>query len=249
MIPIIFSAGPIHLYSYGLSLALGLILSLYLMRQRAAKEGFPKADDCSDMIFAVFIWGFSGARLFYVAQNLSYYLSNPFKIFAAWEGGLVFYGGVVTGFVGFYITARLKKIPFWKLLDFIAPYAALTQFFGRVGCFLNGCCYGKSCDLPWAVHFPQAAGKVHPSQLYEALFDLFLFAYLLMRSRKIRFEGEIGLFYFLFYAFGRYLIEFTREPGVSWMGITLNQWISAGIMFIAFIFFQARRRTSSGQGL
>ena len=248
MIPVIASIGPIHLYSYGLCLALGLILSLILMRRRAAKEGFPKPDDCSDMIFAVFIWGFIGARLFYVAQNLSYYLANPLKILAVWEGGLIFYGGVITALIGFIVTTRSKKLSFWKFLDFFVPYVALTQFFGRVGCFLNGCCYGQTCDLPWAVQFPLVENSVHPSQLYEALFSLFLFGYLLMRSRKIRFEGEIGLFYFLFYAFGRFLIEFTREPGVSWMGITLNQWISFGVAFIAFLFFQHRSRRFSGQG-
>lgn len=244
MIPVIASFGPFHLYSYGLCLAIGILLSLQLMRRKAAQEGFPKPDDCSDMIFALFLWGFSGARLFYVAQNLSYYLADPLKILAVWEGGLIFYGGAIAALVGFYVTTQLKKISFWKFLDFIVPYVALTQFFGRVGCFLNGCCYGKACELPWAVHFPQSGGPVHPAQLYEAFYAFVLFIYLLARRRKTGFEGEVGLLYFVLYAFGRYLIEFVREPGWAWLGLTLNQWISIGIIMAASVFFRIRRRSA-----
>ena len=243
MIPVMASFGPLHLYSYGLSLAIGILLSLYLMRRRAAAEGFPKPDDCSDIIFAVFVWGFSGARLLYVLQNLSYFLAEPLKVFAVWEGGLIFYGGVIAGLAGFFITARMKKIPFWKFLDFIAPYVALTQFFGRVGCFLNGCCYGTVCKLPWAVRFPQVEGPVHPAQLYEAFYALVLFVYLLERRKRARFEGEISLVYFILYAFGRYLIEFVREPGWSWLGLTFNQWVSIGMILAASIFFRVRSGT------
>lgn len=240
MIPVLFSWGSIHLYSYGLSLAVGLLIALHLMRRRAAKGDFLKPDDVSDILMAVFIWGFAGARLLFVIQNLSLFVSNPLKVFAVWEGGLVFYGGAIAGTFGFYITAKLKKLSFWKLLDFFTPYAALVQCFGRIGCFLNGCCYGKTCDLPWAVHFPHVEGLVHPTQIYEAIYDLALFFFLLARRRSARFEGEVGLLYFLLYAFGRYLIEFAREPGLSWMGLTFNQWISAGIIFVAFIFFKVR---------
>jgi phosphatidylglycerol:prolipoprotein diacylglycerol transferase len=249
MIPTVFVLGPIHLYSYGLLLAAGLLLSLYLMRHRAAKEGFPQPDDCTDIMLAVFVWGFSGARLFYVLQNFSYFAANPLRVFAVWEGGLIFYGGVVASLVGFSITVRMKKLSFWKALDFIAPYTALTQAFGRVGCFLNGCCYGKPCDLPWAVHFPQAEGLVHPAQVYEAAYTLVLFAFLLKRSRAVRFEGEISLLYLMLYALGRFLIEFVREPGLTWLGLTHNQWTSIVIITMASLIFQARRRSALRKAL
>ena len=245
MKPILFSFGTIHLYSYGLSIVAGVLLSLFLMRRRALKEGFPGSDEVFDMAFTVLVWGFVGARLFYVIQNLSYYVSQPLKILAVWEGGLIFYGGAIAAFFGLWRMSRKRQWSFWKVLDFLTPYTALTQAFGRIGCFLNGCCYGKACNLPWAVQFPGLPGAVHPAQLYEALYDLVLFAFLLARQKKVRFDGEIGLLYFLLYGIGRYAIEFLREPSWMWLGLTSNQWISIGIIVTAFIFFQFLRRKKS----
>ncbi len=241
MRPILFSFGAVHLYSYGLAIALGVLLSLFLMKQRALKTGFPKPDEVFDLAFTVLVWGFLGARLFYVIQNFSYYAREPLKIFAVWEGGLIFYGGAILVFVALLRTCRKKHWPFWKILDFLIPYGALTHAFGRIGCFLNGCCYGKPSDLPWAVRFPELPYLVHPTQLYEAVYDLALFAFLLVRRKRARFEGEIALLYFLLYGLGRYFIEFLREPGWSWMGLTANQWMSAAIILAAFVVFRVRR--------
>lgn len=245
MIPVLFSFGTIHLYSYGLSIALGVLLSLGLMRRRAQEEGFPKPDEVFDIAFTILVWGFLGARLFYVVQNFSYYMAEPLKIFAVWEGGLIFYGGALAACLGFGLTARKRKWPFWKTLDFLAPYGALTHAFGRLGCFLNGCCFGKSCELPWAVRFPELPYAVHPTQLYEALFDLVLFMFLIKRRKRVRFEGEIGLLYFMLYGIGRYTIEFLREPSWMWMGLTSNQWLSVAIIVTAFILFKTRQRKAS----
>jgi len=245
MKPVLFSFGGIHLYSYGLSIALGVLLSIFLMKRQALKEGFPGPDDVFDMAFAVLVWGFFGARIFYVIQNLSFYLTEPLKVLAVWEGGLIFYGGAIAAFLGLGLMARRKKWSFWKILDFIVPYVALTHAFGRIGCFLNGCCFGKVCDLPWAVRFPELSQAVHPTQLYEAFYDLVLFAFLVQRRKHIRFEGEIALLYFLLYGIGRYTIEFLREPGWMWMGFTSNQWLSIAIIVAAFIFFQSRKRKAS----
>lgn len=241
MIPVLFSFGALHLYTYGLSIAVGVLLALFLMNRQAAQEGFPKPEQVFDIAFSILAWGFLGARLFYVIQNFSYYAVAPIKIFAVWEGGLIFYGGALAAIFGFWLTTRKRGVPFWKALDFIVPYGALAHAFGRIGCFLNGCCYGKICDLPWAVRFPELSRAVHPAQLYEAFYDLALFAFLLARRKRSRFEGETGLLYFLFYGLGRYLIEFVREPSWVWMGITSNQWLSAGIIFAAFVAFQLRR--------
>ncbi len=245
MKPILLSWGTIHLYSYGLSIALGVLLSMFLMKRRALREGFPSPEEVFDMAFVVLVWGFLGARLFYVIQNFSYYMAEPLKLFAVWEGGLIFYGGAIAAFLGLWLTARKKKWRFWRLLDFLVPYGVLTHAFGRIGCFLNGCCFGKACDLPWAVRFPEIPYAVHPTQLYEAFYDLVLFLFLIQRRKRVRFEGEISLLYFLLYGMGRYMIEFVREPGWMWMGLTSNQWLSVAMMVAAFILFQSRRRKAS----
>ena len=242
MKPILFSFGAIHLYSYGFSIAIGVLLSLFLMKRRALKEGFPGPEEVFDMAFAVLVWGFLGARLFYVIQNFSYYMTEPLKIFAVWEGGLIFYGGAIAACLGFGLAGRKKRWPFWKTLDFFVPYVALAHAFGRIGCFLNGCCFGKACALPWAVRFPALPYAVHPTQLYEAFYDIALFAFLTKHGKRVRFEGEIGLLYLLLYGIGRYMIEFLREPGWMWMGFTSNQWLSVAIVIVAFIIFQSRRR-------
>lgn len=242
MIPVLVSWGPFHLYSYGLSVAVGVLLSVFLMQRYAARTGFPTAAEVQDLVFASLIWGFAGARLFYVGQNFSYYAAHPLKIFAVWEGGLIFYGGALTGVFGFWVTLRKNKMPFWKSLDFIIPYLPLAHVFGRIGCFLNGCCYGKICDLPWAVRFPQVAEKVHPTQLYEALFDLGLFIFLVAKRKRVLFDGQIALLYFLLYGFGRYVVEFLREPTWLWMGLTFNQWLSVAIIVAATVLFKIKQR-------
>ena len=242
MNPVLLTFGPFHLYSYGLSIAIGVLLSLYLMKRRSLKEKFLDAEIVFDMVSTVLIWGFAGARLFYVAQNLSYYWNEPWKIFAVWEGGLIFYGGAIASVTGFWLFTRRKKISFWRSLDFIIPYGVLANAFGRIGCFLNGCCYGKSCDLPWAVKFPGLAHAVHPTQLYEAIYDLVLFFFLSHRRKQPHFEGQISLLYFLLYGIGRYLIEFLREPSWVGLGLTSNQWFSIALIVSAFVVFKLRHK-------
>lgn len=241
MKPILFSFGPLHLYAYGACIALGVLLALFLMFRRAKAEGFPTVDQVFDLTFAVLVWGFIGGRLFYVLEHAAYYVQYPWQIFAVWEGGLIFYGGAVFSVFGFWLATRQKKLPFWKSLDFIIPYGVLTHAFGRFGCFMNGCCYGKPCDLSWCVLFPGHAQPVHPTQLYEAAFNLLLAFFLLSRRKKVRFEGQIALLYFLLYGLGRYLLEFFREPVSQWLGLTSNQWVSVAMITVVFVVFMAKR--------
>jgi len=205
MKPVLFSFGAIHLYSYGLSIALGVLLSVFLMKRRAAKEGFPGTDEVFDMAFAVLVWGFAGARIFYIIQNFSYYAAEPLKVFAVWEGGLIFYGGALSAFLGLWLTARLrrgslskvlesgaarkKKLPFWKLLDFLAPYGALTHAFGRVGCFLNGCCFGK--ESVYGIYSSLHEAVLIPTQIYSSFALLLIFVILRFLQGRPHREGQV----------------------------------------------------------
>ena len=241
MRPILFSFGPFHLYSFGMMVALGVLLSLVLMARRARRENFPSPDQISDLVAVTLIGGFFGARIFYCLQNPGWYLRHPLKIFLIWEGGLVFYGGVAGSVLALFFYMRAKKISFWKGLDFLLPYVALTHAFGRIGCFLNGCCYGRVCDLPWAVRFPELPEPVHPTQLYEFFFNFCLFFFLNSRYPRRRFEGEISALYFMGYAIGRFLIEFLRGDNPFWFFLTVNQWISAGIFVAAGALWRIRK--------
>lgn len=244
MIPVIFSIGPLHLYAFGLMVALGILLSLLGMERSARREGFPAEGQVWDMVFVTIASGFLGARIHYVLQDFEAYARQPLRIFAVWEGGLIFYGGAVMALIVLLCFMRIRRIPIFKGFDFLIPFGALTHAFGRIGCFLNGCCYGKNCDLPWAVHFPGHSEAVHPTQLYEALFDFFLFFFLRFRYGRKHFEGEILSLYFMLYPAGRFVIEFFRDGNPSAAGLTWNQWWSLLFAAIAAaVYFWRSQRT------
>lgn len=252
MRPILFSIGNFHLFSFGLMVAIGLMLSVFLMERRAARFGFPAQDMVLDFIFVAVAFGFLGARVDYVFQNADYYSKHLLEIFAFWEGGLIFYGGVVGAFFALICFCRVKKVSFVKTLDFLLPFVALCHAFGRVGCFLNGCCGGKVCSLPWAVRFPETAAAVHPTQLYEVFFDLLLFAvlsYFYTRNQKRAVPespGETALFYFSGYGMIRFVMEFFRSGNPYWGPLTINQWFSILIIFIPAILYICRIKQMRG---
>ncbi|MBI3306901.1 MAG: prolipoprotein diacylglyceryl transferase [Candidatus Omnitrophica bacterium] len=247
MRPILFSLGPFHLYSFGLMVLIGLLISLRAMTARAAHDGFPKKEDAADLIFIIVLFGFIGARVFYVIENSAWYLEHPLSVFAIWEGGLIFYGGVAGALLALFIAMKLKKIPYLAGLDFLLPYVALTQAFGRIGCFLNGCCYGKACSFSWCMLFPEFDGPVHPTQLYEAAYAFLLFFLLTRLYDKKQFQGQVTVFYFMLYAAGRFTIEFFRAGHPFFLSFTFNQAFS-GVLFLgAFsLFVFLRRRAFHG---
>ena len=240
MKPILLSFGHFHLYSYGLMVATGVLIALLLMLRRARQDGFPTTNDVYDLVFVTLLTGFLGARTFYVIQNFNWYSANPGKILAFWEGGLIFYGGLIGSFLGVCFFLKAKRISLGRGFDFLMPFIALAHAFGRIGCFLNGCCYGKVCDLPWAVTFPHLSFPVHPTQLYEAAYNFFLFLFLYRRYPQRKFVGEISALYFSGYAIGRFLIEFWRADNPIWNGLTSNHWVSIAILSVVlpFIFYQ-----------
>jgi len=227
MLPEIASVGPFTIHSYGVVIALGVLLSLFLMTKAAKKEGFPPAEKVFDLVFVVVLSGFVGARLFYILQEWPWYREHPWEIVQIWKGGLVYYGGMTASFLGCFIYARLVRLPFLASADFMMPYIALTHALGRVGCFLNGCCYGKVTSLPWGVIFPALSDPVHPTQFYEAIFNLGLFGFLVWLYARRRFTGEIVSVYLIYYSTGRFLIEFWRgDQAFRFLGLTTHQGLS-----------------------
>lgn len=246
MKPVLFSLGPLAVYSFGFMVALGVFVSLYLMSRLRRKTGFPPSgQDTMDLVFVTVLAGFTGGRLLYLLQNWDWYLQHPLKVFAVWEGGLIFYGGVFGSLLGLFLFCRARKISYVKSLDFLLPHVALTQAFGRIGCFLNGCCYGKACNLPWAVGFPELPEAVHPAQLYEALFDFVLFFFLRAVYLKKKFDGQTLTLYFCLYAAGRFALEFLRADNPVLFFLTYNQWISVATFILALYFY---KRAGSSQG-
>ncbi len=150
MLPILFKIGPIPIHSYGLMIAIGFLTAIYLVQRDAVKAGLdPKV--FADGAFWVLPLGIAGTRLLHIVMfPEGYSWGDPLGWIAVWRGGLVFQGGppVAIVFIWFYL--KKKNVSFWKASDIVVPYLAMAHGLGRVGCFLNGCCYGAPSDLPWA---------------------------------------------------------------------------------------------------
>jgi phosphatidylglycerol:prolipoprotein diacylglycerol transferase len=215
MHPILIHFHGVTLYTYGMFLALGFLAAIWFTNRNARFHGI-KAEDISDLFFVILVSGIIGGRLLYVIINFEAFRASPLDIFKLWNGGLVFFGGFISAVVASIITLKIKKMPFLKTADIIAPGAALGHGIGRLGCFFAGCCYGRQCDLPIAVQFshPESLAPLHvplhPTQLYMALANLALFFVLVFFQRRKRFHGMIFLSYIILYSVFRFIIEFFR---------------------------------------
>ncbi len=229
MHPVLIELGPLKIFTYGFFLALAFLSAIYVGGREARRTGLP-VGRYYDLCFYAVLAALVGSRLVFVLFDLPTFLANPLKIFALWEGGLVFHGGVLLAMIVALYYMKVAHLP-WRLsLDALAYGTPLGQFFGRIGCFMAGCCYGSPADLPWAVTFT-APGTLcpvreplHPAQLYEALLALTVFGILnVLRTRK-RFDGQLVLTYFGLAGLVRFLVEFFRHPG-DYRGPELWGWM------------------------
>jgi prolipoprotein diacylglyceryl transferase len=212
---------------------LGLLFGFLLWKKLAKEE-----DIDSVVILEYYLVGligvFVGCRLFHVfVYNPSYFLSNPVKIIAIWEGGLSSHGGMIGGPLAVYFYTKKKNLDFWKLLDLITVPVVLSSAFIRIGNFLNGELVGRITTMPWGVKFNNFEGLRHPVQLYESAKIFFIFGVLYFyRTLKFPkgaiFWGAIFLFSFL-----RFFTEFFKEYLVFSFGLTIGQWISLGLCVIS----------------
>ncbi|NQT47235.1 MAG: prolipoprotein diacylglyceryl transferase [Candidatus Omnitrophica bacterium] len=234
MHPILFKIGPVEIYSYGVMVALGFLAATFLAARNAEKAGLDPTK-IVDLFLWILISGLIGGRLLYVAMNIEGYILNPLDIVMLNKGGLIFYGGLITAFLAAVYFVKRNGMPVMKVADLIAPYIALGQMAGRVGCFLNGCCWGKISNSIFALHFIGTPFRRHPAQLYSALLLLAIFLFLRSLHRKDRaFSGQIFLTYLLLYSAMRFLIEFIRDEPIIFLGrFTLSQGISAGIFLLS----------------
>jgi phosphatidylglycerol:prolipoprotein diacylglycerol transferase len=200
------------------------------------------------------IFGFIGGRGFHIFYEAwDFYSARPLDILKVWQGGFVFYGGFLSALIASFIYLKWKKISFGKWADLFAPVAAVGYAVGRIGCFLNGCCYGKLCDLPWAVQFTlpgQIEGHRHPTQLYSTLWDLSIFIILVLIERKPKWlrtkvsfinkhKGSLFFFWLLFHSIGRFWIEQLRDDlrGANYFQLSIASWLSIGFIILSLSFF------------
>jgi phosphatidylglycerol:prolipoprotein diacylglycerol transferase len=250
------------IYSYGVLLAIALILALYVAARLAKQDGLP-GERMYDLGLWILIGGLVGSKL------LLAILDPNVKVFS-WDfarSGGVYYGGFLGGLAIAAILIPIYKLNFWKVADAFAPAIALGQFFGRQGCFAAGCCYGSETHLPWGVHFSDkahdmtgvpvydatgAALYLHPTQLYESFAMLAVFAFLYFLHRRKKFDGQIIILYMVLYPLIRFTIEFFRADfrgdlfGITAAtGVSPSQIISLLVAAGAAVFLFVRLRRAS----
>lgn len=279
MHPIAFHIGSYAVHWYGVMMAVAFLAGLWTAGRRGLRDGIAP-DKIHDAGLWLIVGTIVGARTLHVITYWDALMKDPLfprapwtEIFMVQRGGLVFYGGLIGASLACLLYARWRKIPLWKLADALAPSIALGYVFGRVGCFLNGCCFGRPCDLPWAIRYPygsdvwaaQFARKmigeqdpaipVHPSQLYDSLLSLGLYLGLAWLYRRKKFDGQVFAMYLVCYAITRSIVETFRGDYTAahlHAGLTPAHWISIAIfaagvgLLVALPRFQ-RKPADSGQ--
>ncbi len=224
MYPVLFDLdlgrfGHFTIGTYGLFYAIGFLMALRLAVHYARRDEIPPGR-IVDLGIVTLIAGFVGAKLLLYLLDARYYLSNPMDMLRSLRSAGVFYGGFALALLAGLWYIRRHRLPLGRVFDLAAPALALGQGIGRIGCFAAGCCYGTSCDLPWAVTFTDARSfeltgaplgiALHPSQLYHAVANFFILGITILAMRKRRFDGQVFWIYILFYAALRTVVEMYR---------------------------------------
>jgi len=237
MHPVLLQLGPVTIYTYGAMLVIAFTVSTWLAANDARRLPPTRLaispPQLWDLASLALLGGIVGGRLFYVLLHWEAFLQSPQDVVAIWHGGLVWYGGLLGGVLASWLYVRAKRLHVLRVLDQLIPFVALGHAIGRVGCFLNGCCYGKLTDAWYGVVFPGQPAPVVPTQLIEAA-GLFLLYGVLRRASThpaiVSRPGRLLGAYLIAYAGLRFAIEFLRgDQAVFWAGLTLQQLISVGM--------------------
>ena len=238
MHPIAFQFGSLTITWYGVMVATAFLVGLWTASRRGLSSGIA-SEKILDLGPWLIVGTIIGARALYVVSYWrEQFAGQPItEIFRVWRGGLVYYGGLIGASLAGILYARKHALPVWKLADVIAPSIALGCVFGRIGCLLNGCCYGRECTLPWAIHFPHGHQTyprgVHPTEVYDSLLNLVLYLGLAWLYRRKKFDGEVFAAYLIGYALFRSFVEMFRgDYPQHYLGgwATPAQLVSMGIL-------------------
>jgi phosphatidylglycerol:prolipoprotein diacylglycerol transferase len=229
---------PIH--TYGFLIAMGFLTAIYVIRRLAVRSQVDP-DLVSDLAFWLLMWGFVGARVLFVITRWDYFMANPADIFKVWEGGLVFFGGLIAATIYAFLYFKKHKLSPWRMIDILSPGLVVAHAFGRLGCMSAGCCYGKPTGEPWGIKLysdlvdePLRGIPLHPTQLYESACLFILFGGMLYIFKHKKFDGQVGLTYFMLYPIIRSIIEIYRGDTIR--GFIIEDVLSTS-QFISILVF------------
>lgn len=260
----------VPVFGYGFMMFLGFVVAVYSATRRAGLVGI-HPDVIMDMGMWLLIPGIVGARSFFLIQYSERVFGKTTtlqeKLFAAVnlpDGGLVFYGGLIAGILGFIAYCIRRKLSVLLMADIVAPSLFIGLGFGRIGCFLYGCCFGDRCDLPWAVKFPvdsmpykalvergflasdaTSTFALHPSQLYSSMSAFVLAGLLAVYFRHRPWNGAVLAVAWILYPINRFILEFIRgdELGQFNTSLTISQWVSIGLLTSGFAYLLLMTKT------
>lgn len=236
----ILSIGPFTIHGYGLMIAVGIITALLVGDFRAKKKGL-NGDLIYGLTITTVILGFLAARILFIITEWQDFLKNPMSYITG--SGFVVFGGIMGGALTIWAYCKIKKMDFLAYLDLMVPSVALAQGFGRIGCFLAGCCYGKETDSFLGVtftnsHFAPNNVKLLPSQLIMSAGDFIIAAILLVYAKKDRSKGKTSALYLMLYSVGRFFVEFTRNDDRGFVGaLSTSQFIGIFIFIVGAVAF------------
>lgn len=241
----LFRIGPLVIHGYGLMIAVGFLLCVVMGMYRARRqEKSPEA--ILDIALIGIVAGFLGAKLLYVIVEFPAFLENPKGVLST--EGFVVYGGIIAGVISAIIYCRCKELVFLQYFDLAAPSIALAQGFGRIGCFLAGCCYGRETESALGVVFPEGSlapsgVKLLPTQLFSSAGDFLIVIVLILFAKRSKREGDVGALYMLLYGIGRFFIEFLRFDDRGTVGaLSTSQFISVFIVAGSIALFIRNRK-------
>jgi phosphatidylglycerol---prolipoprotein diacylglyceryl transferase len=248
--PVIFSIGGLSVRWYGLMYIVGIVVGLLIAWPYAKSKGIANSQMETIVLYTVPA-GFVGARLYYVLQQpLRPFIEEPWRIFAVWEGGMAFYGAIFAVVLTIIILTWRMKMPVWKILDTAVIFAAVGQFFGRIGNIINGDVIGYPTTLPWGFIYknPNSFAPRHdiayqPAAVYEALINIFLFSVLWWLRNKVK-PGILFFIYIIGYSISQIIVFFWRDNEVLFLGLKQAQITAMAVILatlILFIFYSRRR--------
>jgi phosphatidylglycerol:prolipoprotein diacylglycerol transferase len=239
--------GPITLHGYGLMIAIGIICALLMFEKRAKVRKLDSNTAYRLSLISV-LSGFIGAKLLYCIIEFKVIIDNPWQAISG--SGFVVYGGIISGILAAIIYCKLKRVSFFSYFDLAVPSIALAQGFGRIGCFLAGCCYGRETNSTFGIVFGHSAiapngVKLIPTQLLSSAGDFMLAAILLLYARKERKQGRVGALYLILYSIGRFVIEFFRNDDRGYMGVlSTSQFLSLIVLAFAILMLYMSNKTN-----
>lgn len=234
----LFSIGPFTVHGYGLMIAIGIVVALLVGDYRAKKFGL-NGDLIYGLTLTTVVLGFLAARILFIITEWQDFLKNPMSYVTG--NGFVVFGGIMGGALTIWAYCKIKKMDFLAYLDLMIPSVALAQGFGRIGCFLAGCCYGKETDSFLGITFTHSDYapnnvKLLPSQLIMSAGDFVIAAILLLYAKKNPSKGKTSALYLMLYSVGRFFVEFTRNDDRGAVGaLSTSQFIGIFIFIVGAV--------------